>query len=76
MRSLTCALLLQPADLGVQPPQRVGMVLLQEEQVLLSAVQLVFQPRVGRRHVGAWGTKRAGVAANLWCVFAPYDGNQ
>lgn len=52
MRSLTCALLLQPADLGVQPLQRVGVVLLQEEQVLLSAVQLVLKRHVGRRHVG------------------------
>lgn len=51
-RALTCALLLQPADLGVQPLQRVGVVLLQEEQVLLSAVQLVLQRHVRRRHVG------------------------
>lgn len=50
--ALTCALLLQPADLRVQPLQRVGVVLLQEQQVLLGAVQLVFQRRVRRRHVG------------------------
>lgn len=49
-RWLTCALLLQPADLGVQPLQRVGVVLLQEEQVLLRAVQLILQGQVGRRH--------------------------
>lgn len=48
--ALTCALLLQPADLGVQPLQRVGVVLLQEEQVLLRAVQLILQGQVGRRH--------------------------
>lgn len=34
----------------MQPLQRVGVVLLQEEQVLLRAVQLILQGQVGRRH--------------------------
>lgn len=36
----------------MQPLQRVGVVLLQEEQVLLSALQLILQRYVRRRHGG------------------------
>lgn len=39
----TCAALLQPAQLCVQPLQGVGMFPLQEEQVLLGTLQLVLQ---------------------------------
>lgn len=39
----TCAVLLQPPDLGVQALERAGVLPLQEQEVLLRAVQLVFQ---------------------------------
>ena len=39
----TCAVLLQPPDLGVQPLEGAGMLPLEEQEVLLGAVQLVLQ---------------------------------
>lgn len=39
----TCAVLLQPPDLGVQPLECAGVLPLEEEQVLLCTVQLVLQ---------------------------------
>lgn len=39
----TCAVLLQPPDLGMQALERAGMLPLQEQQVLLGTVQLVLQ---------------------------------
>lgn len=39
----TCAVLLQPPDLGMQPLECAGVFSLQEEQVLLRTVQLVLQ---------------------------------
>lgn len=39
----TRAVLLQPPDLGVQPLEGAGVLPLQEEEVLLGAVQLVLQ---------------------------------
>lgn len=39
----TCAVLLQPPDLGVQPLECAGMLPLKEQEVLLCTVQLVLQ---------------------------------
>lgn len=39
----TCAVLLQPPDLSVEPLESAGMFPLEEEQVLLRTVQLVLQ---------------------------------
>lgn len=41
----TCAVLLQPPDLRVQPLERAGVLPLQEQEVLLRTVQLVLQVR-------------------------------
>lgn len=50
---VTGAMLLQFAYLGVQAPQRVGVFLLQEEQVLLCTVQLHLQVGHGHRVIQA-----------------------
>lgn len=39
----TCAVLLQPPDLSMEPLECAGMFPLEEEQVLLRTVQLVLQ---------------------------------
>lgn len=39
----TCAMLLQPPDLSVQPLERAGVLPLKEQEVLLCTVQLVLQ---------------------------------
>lgn len=39
----TCAVLLQPPDLGVQPLEGAGVFPLKEQEVLLGTVQLVLQ---------------------------------
>lgn len=46
----TCAVLLKAADLSVKAFQCVGMVLLQEQQVLLRTVQLILQGHTRRGH--------------------------
>lgn len=40
---LTCAVLLQPPDLSMQPLECAGMLPLEEEKVLLCTMQLVLQ---------------------------------
>lgn len=39
----TCAVLLQPPDLGMQPLESAGVLPLKEQEVLLGTVQLVLQ---------------------------------